>query len=291
MGRPRPARVPLTPTVERKTTFDSVLEFSPSPRFRTSGLGVENSRWFNGPVDPGPARDRINASASWAVGITPLFVALIAIVLDTVQAEANATLAKASGLDPSRPAGPRGWRPAPGRGGVAGHEGGERAPRAEPALRYGARDAGAVVGRAVEGAAGRGGGTISAPRPGHRRRSGIGRWGSPAATPTPAPRRPTKPPSWSNTRLSSRPRDPGCHASGESVRGWPRRLDPPRAARPAHAAAWRGAGQGRPPCGGAGGARLLAHFHMPPSRATVLRLVTSIPIPDTPAPIQVGIDD
>ncbi|AWN52737.1 transposase [Methylobacterium sp. 17Sr1-1] len=44
-------------------------------------------------------------------------------------------------------------------------------------------------------------------------------------------------------------------------------------------------------CGGAGGARLLAHIHMPASRATVLRLVTRLPMPDTPAPIRVGIDD
>jgi transposase len=44
-------------------------------------------------------------------------------------------------------------------------------------------------------------------------------------------------------------------------------------------------------CGGAGGARLLAHLHMPASRATVLRLVARMPMPDTPAPIRVGIDD
>ncbi|KMO20160.1 ISL3 family transposase [Methylobacterium indicum] len=44
-------------------------------------------------------------------------------------------------------------------------------------------------------------------------------------------------------------------------------------------------------CGGAGGARLLAHLHMPASRATVLRLVTHLPMPDAPAPIRVGIDD
>ena len=44
-------------------------------------------------------------------------------------------------------------------------------------------------------------------------------------------------------------------------------------------------------CGGAGGARLLAHLHMPASRATVLRLVTRIPMPDAPAPTRVGIDD
>ena len=44
-------------------------------------------------------------------------------------------------------------------------------------------------------------------------------------------------------------------------------------------------------CGGAGGARLLAHLHMPASRATVLRLVTRMPMPDAPAPIRVGIDD
>ncbi|WP_187371499.1 transposase family protein [Methylobacterium oryzihabitans] len=36
-------------------------------------------------------------------------------------------------------------------------------------------------------------------------------------------------------------------------------------------------------CGGAGGARLLAHLHMPASRATVLRLVTRLPMPDAPA--------
>ncbi len=44
-------------------------------------------------------------------------------------------------------------------------------------------------------------------------------------------------------------------------------------------------------CDGAGGARLLAHLYMPASRATVLRLVTRMPMPDTPAPIRVGIDD
>ncbi len=44
-------------------------------------------------------------------------------------------------------------------------------------------------------------------------------------------------------------------------------------------------------CGGAGGARLLTHLHMPASRATVLRLVTRMPMPDAPAPIRVGIDD
>ncbi|MGF3028034.1 ISL3 family transposase [Methylobacterium aquaticum] len=44
-------------------------------------------------------------------------------------------------------------------------------------------------------------------------------------------------------------------------------------------------------CGGAGGARLLTHLHMPASRATVLRLVTRMPMPDAPAPIRVGIDN
>jgi transposase len=44
-------------------------------------------------------------------------------------------------------------------------------------------------------------------------------------------------------------------------------------------------------CGGAGGARLLTHIHMPASRATVLRLITRMPMPDAPAPIRVGIDD
>ncbi len=44
-------------------------------------------------------------------------------------------------------------------------------------------------------------------------------------------------------------------------------------------------------CGGAGGARLLAHLHMPASRATVLRLVTHLPMPDAPTHIRVGIDD
>ncbi|AWN53553.1 ISL3 family transposase [Methylobacterium sp. 17Sr1-1] len=44
-------------------------------------------------------------------------------------------------------------------------------------------------------------------------------------------------------------------------------------------------------CGCAGGARLLAHLHMPASRGTVLRLVTRLPMPDAPAPIRVGIDD
>ncbi len=37
-------------------------------------------------------------------------------------------------------------------------------------------------------------------------------------------------------------------------------------------------------CGGAGGARLLAHLQMPASRATVLRLVTRMPMPDTQIP-------
>ncbi|GJD63998.1 hypothetical protein CS379_10730 [Methylobacterium frigidaeris] len=40
-----------------------------------------------------------------------------------------------------------------------------------------------------------------------------------------------------------------------------------------------------------GGARFLTHLHMPASRATVLRLVTRMPMLDAPAPIHVGIDD
>ena len=44
-------------------------------------------------------------------------------------------------------------------------------------------------------------------------------------------------------------------------------------------------------CGGAPGARLLTHLRMPASRATVLRLVRAMPIPDAPAPTHVGVDD
>lgn len=44
-------------------------------------------------------------------------------------------------------------------------------------------------------------------------------------------------------------------------------------------------------CGGAGGARLLNHLRMPASRATVLRLVRAMPMPDAPAPVHVGVDD
>lgn len=44
-------------------------------------------------------------------------------------------------------------------------------------------------------------------------------------------------------------------------------------------------------CGGAPGARLLTHLRMPASRATVLRLVRAMPMPDTPAPTHVGVDD
>jgi transposase len=44
-------------------------------------------------------------------------------------------------------------------------------------------------------------------------------------------------------------------------------------------------------CGGAGGARLLKHLHMPASRATVLRLIRLVPMPDAPSPVHIGIDD
>ncbi len=44
-------------------------------------------------------------------------------------------------------------------------------------------------------------------------------------------------------------------------------------------------------CGGAPGARLLTHLRMPASRATVLRLVRAMPMPDAPAPVHVGVDD
>ena len=44
-------------------------------------------------------------------------------------------------------------------------------------------------------------------------------------------------------------------------------------------------------CGGAPGARLLEHLRMPASRATVLRLVRTMPMPDAPAPVRVGVDD
>jgi len=44
-------------------------------------------------------------------------------------------------------------------------------------------------------------------------------------------------------------------------------------------------------CGGAGGARLLKHLRMPASRATVLRLVRAMPMPDEPTPVHVGVDD
>ncbi|MGY2052254.1 ISL3 family transposase [Methylobacterium sp. JK268] len=44
-------------------------------------------------------------------------------------------------------------------------------------------------------------------------------------------------------------------------------------------------------CGGADGARLLKHLHMPVSRATVLRLIARMPMPDAPPPTHVGIDD
>ena len=44
-------------------------------------------------------------------------------------------------------------------------------------------------------------------------------------------------------------------------------------------------------CGGAGGARLLKHLRMPASRATVLRLVRAMPMPDEGAPVHVGVDD
>ena len=44
-------------------------------------------------------------------------------------------------------------------------------------------------------------------------------------------------------------------------------------------------------CGGAGGARLLKHLRMPASRATLLRLVKAMPMPDEPTPVHVGVDD
>ena len=44
-------------------------------------------------------------------------------------------------------------------------------------------------------------------------------------------------------------------------------------------------------CGGAGGARLLKHLRMPASRATVVRLVRAMPMPDKPTPVHVGVDD
>jgi hypothetical protein len=44
-------------------------------------------------------------------------------------------------------------------------------------------------------------------------------------------------------------------------------------------------------CGGAGGARLLKHLHMSASRATVLRLIRAMPMPDAPSPVHVGVDD
>ena len=44
-------------------------------------------------------------------------------------------------------------------------------------------------------------------------------------------------------------------------------------------------------CGGAGGARLLKHLRMPASRATVLRLVRAMPMPDEAPPVHVGVDD
>ena len=44
-------------------------------------------------------------------------------------------------------------------------------------------------------------------------------------------------------------------------------------------------------CGGAPGARLLTDLYMPASRATVLRLVRAMPMPDAPAPTHVGVDD
>ena len=44
-------------------------------------------------------------------------------------------------------------------------------------------------------------------------------------------------------------------------------------------------------CGGAPGARLLTHLRMPASRATVLRLVRAMPMPNAPAPTHVGVDD
>ena len=44
-------------------------------------------------------------------------------------------------------------------------------------------------------------------------------------------------------------------------------------------------------CGGAPGARLLTHLRMPASRATVLRLIRAMPMPDAPTPTHVGVDD
>ena len=44
-------------------------------------------------------------------------------------------------------------------------------------------------------------------------------------------------------------------------------------------------------CGGAGGVRLLKHLRMPASRATVLRLVRAMPMPNAPSPVHVGVDD
>ncbi len=44
-------------------------------------------------------------------------------------------------------------------------------------------------------------------------------------------------------------------------------------------------------CGGAPGARLLTHLRMPANRATVLRKVRAMPMPDAPAPTNVGVDD
>ena len=44
-------------------------------------------------------------------------------------------------------------------------------------------------------------------------------------------------------------------------------------------------------CGGAPGARLLKHLRMPASRATVLRLVRAMPMPEAPTPVHVGVED
>ena len=44
-------------------------------------------------------------------------------------------------------------------------------------------------------------------------------------------------------------------------------------------------------CGAAGGARLRKRLRMPASRATVLRLVRAMPMPDEPIPVHVGVDD
>ncbi len=44
-------------------------------------------------------------------------------------------------------------------------------------------------------------------------------------------------------------------------------------------------------CDGAPGAWLLTHLRMPASRATVLRLVRAMPMPDAPTPTHVGVDD